>query len=361
MAFTTIRLAVLFAITLLPSVSTAVVDRPLRVAVASCPPFVISDGDQHGGLLLFLWDRVAEEMGVVYETTEYPFGEVLGTLRADAEVRYDVGISCLTITPERERFVDFSHSFHDTYIGIAVRERGSLEAVVRLLSRPALLKGVLFVFGMAGLVGGVFFYLEHRINPKLYSMQSRAGRFLEAFIVGLLFVTRGPIRFYEFKTLTARTFSALLAVGSTLLIAAITAVLASAVTLEGLQSRVKGVQDLHKLRVGALEASTSSMFLDSQGVAHRTFPTLRDLIEELGGGGLDAVAADAPFLKWAIREGQKAGEYESVGVIPYEFEPQSYGFALPEDPDLEESVNRALLTVLRRPEWRQEVRRYLGE
>ena len=98
------------------------------------------------------------------------------------------------------------------------------------------------------------------------------------------------------------------------------------------------------------------MFLDNRGVTHRTFPKLRDLIVELGGGRLDAVVADAPFLKWAISEGRKAGEFESVGVLPYEFEPQSHGFALPEDPDLEESVNRALFTVLRQPESRHSVR-----
>ena len=165
MKITKVRLAVFFAIALLPSVSLAAMDRPLRVAVASCPPFVINEGREYGGLLLFLWDRVADEMGVSYETTGFPFGEVLGTLRADQEVRYDVGISCLTITAERERFVDFSHSFHDTYIGIAVRARGSLDAVVSLLSRPALLKGILFILGTAGLVGGIFFYLEHSINP----------------------------------------------------------------------------------------------------------------------------------------------------------------------------------------------------
>jgi len=223
-----------------------------------------------------------------------------------------------------------------------------------------LLKGLGFVLGAAALVGSIFFVLEHRINPKLYSMKSRAGKSLEAFIVGLLFLTRGPIRFYEFKTLSARTLSALLAIGSTLLIAAITAMLASAVTLEGLRFQVAGVRDLEKLRVGALESSTSSTFLDAQGVAHRTYPEIRDLIVELDGRRLDAVVADKSFLRWAIKEGQEQGRFDSLAVLPYEFEPQRYGFALPEDRAFEESLNVALLAALRRPEWKREVRRYLG-
>jgi hypothetical protein len=82
-----------------------------------------------------------------------------------------------------------------------VKERGSFEAVQSFFSRPAVLKGLGFIVGAAALVGAIFFLLERNINPKLFSMKSRPGKLLEAFIVGLLFVTRGPIRFYEFKTL----------------------------------------------------------------------------------------------------------------------------------------------------------------
>jgi polar amino acid transport system substrate-binding protein len=301
-------------------------------------------------------------MGVAYEVTEYPLAAMLEAVQENREGRMaEVGVSCLTITAEREKFVDFSHAFHETYIGIAVKQRSTWAAVVGFLWRPAVLKALGLVVGIAGLVGGIFFLLEGRTNERLYSMDSRVGRGIEAFLVGLVFVTRGPIRFYEFKTLTARVFSAMLAVGGTLLIAGVTAVLASAFTLDGIRSQITGIADLASLRVGTLEASTSAAFLDGQGITYRAQSDLSELIEMLDRGALDAVAFDAPFLKYAIKEGRAEGRFESLAVLPYEFEPQSYGFALLEDDDLQEGVNRALLKVLKRPEWRRERLRYLGE
>jgi polar amino acid transport system substrate-binding protein len=95
--------------------------------------------------------------------------------------------------------------------------------------------------------------LEHKINDKLYSMKNKGGKLMEAFIAGLLFVTTGPIRYYEFKTLSGRTLAAFLAVGSTIMIASITALLASAFTLDQMHSEITGPQDLAKVRVGAME------------------------------------------------------------------------------------------------------------
>lgn len=354
--------AVLALAILVGAPASARSEAPLQVAAAPCPPFVINDAGRIGGLAIFLWDRVARLMDVEYEITEYPLHEMLTAVATQPEVRRaDVGISCLTISAEREMSMDFSHSFHQTHLAIAVKERGTFEAVRTFLANPVVLKGLAFVLGAAVVVGAIFFLLERNINPKLFSMQSRAGKLLEALIVGLLFVTRGPIRFYEFKTLTGRTFSALLAIGSTLLIAGITAVLASAFTIEGLQSQVTGLHDLRRVRVGALHASTSATFLERNGITHRTYPDLEKLLVELDQGRLGAVVADADFLKYAIKKRAEAGANESLAVLPYEFQQQNYGIALLEEGGLQEAVNRALLQVIVTPEWKEEVLRYLGE
>jgi len=94
----------------------------------------------------------------------------------------------------------------------------------------------------------VFYLLEHRINKKLFSSNSLMGRILEPLIIGLMFVTSGPIRFYRFKTLTARVLSTVLTLSSTFLIASITAVLASSFTLNAMQAewRDKNLEYLGK-------------------------------------------------------------------------------------------------------------------
>jgi len=334
----------------------------IRVAASPCPPFVTSEDGELSGLGIFLWDQVSKQLGVEYQISEHPLNEMLTAIADRREDRRaDVGVSCLSITAEREHYIDFSHSFYETYTGVAVRQAGIMTAIKGFFSRPAVLKGLGLILAAAAVVGVIFFLLEHSVNPKLYSMKTGAGKLLEAFIVGMLFVTRGPIRFYEFKTLTARTLSAVLAISSTLLIAGITAVLASAFTLESLRSQVTGLQDLNNVRVGALEASTSSAFLQDKGIAHQTRAEIQELVSALDRGHLDAIVADAAVLKYTIKEAREQGEYESLSVLPYVFDRQNYGFALEEDSLLVESVNQALLTVRESPVWANEVAKYLGE
>jgi polar amino acid transport system substrate-binding protein len=334
----------------------------LLVAAAPCPPVVIEEKGELTGLGIFLWAKVAAEMGVEYEINQTTLDTLLAAIGSDETLRRaQVGISCLSVTAERERIIDFSHSFHETYTGIAVRDRGVTDMLKNFVTNPAIWRALIIVLTVAALVGGVFFLLEGKLSPKLYSMQTPVGKTVEALMVGILFVTQGPIKFYEFRTLTARILAAVLALSSTFVIASITAILASAFTLESLKSQVTGLQDLANVRVAALDSSTSSAFLRANGIAHQTMQDLDSMMVDLQGGRLDAVVSDAAYLKYTIHEGRKKGHYGSITVLPYEFDSQNYGFALEPNSSIKESVNQALLVVRKSPEWRQKLKEYLGE
>ena len=334
----------------------------LTVAVAECPPFVVFENGQYSGLAVFLWERVGSELGLSWEYVEYPLGSLLETIkRRDKADLPDVGVSCTSVTSEREEFIDFSHSFNETYTAIAVRQTTLWSAVTGFFASPQVLKAILIVLGIAVLIGAVFYLLEYRINKKLFSSDSIAGRILEPIIVGLMFVTSGPIRFYRFKTLTARVLATVLTLSSTFLIAAITAVLASSFTLNAMQTEVRTLDDLRSLQVGALSASTSSAFLSSNGIMHQTRPDLDALVTDLDQGELDAIVSDAAFLQYRINQGKQQGQFKSLTVLPYELEAQNYAFILAEDSPLRERVNRALLSVRTQRDWREKIMEYLGE
>lgn len=176
-----------------------------------------------------------------------------------------------------------------------------------------------------------------------------------------MFITNGPIRFYRFKTLTARTLATILTLSSTFLIAAITAVLASSFTLSAMQTKVHSLDDLRNLQVGALSNSTSSDFLRSYGIIHETRDDLDSLITDLDQGELDAVVSDAAFLQFRINQGQQNGQLKSLEVLSYKLEPQNYAFILAQDSALREEINRTLLTVRAQREWREMTTIYLGK
>jgi len=335
---------------------------PLTVAVAECPPFVIFENGQYSGLAIFLWEQVGSEMGLSWNYVEYPLGTLLENIKSTGKPNPpDVGISCTSVTSEREEHIDFSHSFNETYTAIAVRQTTLWSAVTGFFASPKILKAILIILGIAVFIGAVFYLLEHRVNKKLFSSESLIGRIIEPTIIGLMFVTSGPIRFYRFKTLTARVLATILTISSTFLIAAVTAVLASSFTLNAMQTEVRTVDDLRNIRVGALVASTSSAFLDSNGITHQTRPDLDALVTDLDNGELDAIVSDAAFLRYRINQGKQQGQFESLTVLPYELAAQNYAFILAQDSPLRESINRTLLSVRVQRAWREKTREYLGE
>jgi polar amino acid transport system substrate-binding protein len=214
---------------------------------------------------------------------------------------------------------------------------------------------------VAGLIGGILYLLEHNINEKLYSMKKKGGKLMEGFIAGLLFVTSGPIRYYEFRTLSGRTIAAFLAVGSTVMIASITALLASTFTLDQMHSEITGPQDLAKVKVGVMEASTSFEYLQEQGINSRTFNDRQELLAALDDGRLDAVVGDDAVLKYKIKEAQAKGRYELLSVLPFVFEKQNYGFVLPDESPHLEKLKQALLSARENPEWSVELVKYIGK
>ena len=334
----------------------------LTVAVAECPPFVIIENGQYSGLAVYLWERIGREMGLSWKYSEYPLGSLLKVIESKDPAKLpDVGISCTSVTAEREELIDFSHSFYETYTAIAVRQTTLWSAITGFLTSPQVLKALLIILGVAILIGGVFYLLEYRTNKKLFSSNTFIGRIIEPIIVGLMFVTSGPIRFYRFKTLTARVLATILTISSTFLIAAITAVLASSFTLNAMTTEVRTLDDLRNIHVGALLASTSSSFLSGNGIRHETRSDLDMLVKDLDTGDLDAIVSDAAFLTYRINQGKQQGQFKSLTVLPYELEAQNYAFILKQDSPLREKINLALLTERMQRDWRDKIQEYLGE
>lgn len=333
--------------------------RVIQVGSYHCPPFVIKHDDgTYSGLSILLWERISEQLGLQYEIQELSLKDLL---QAVSTQKINIGISCLSITPERELILDFSHSFYETHLAIAVKKQGHLASVKNIITNKHLLTVLGFVFAAAAIVGAIYYLLEHRVNEKLYSMPSRRAQLIEGFILGLLFITKGPFNYFEFKTLTGRVITVILAIATTLFIASITAVLASTFTLGVLSSDIKGPNDLANIPVGAKEASTSSEFLTSHSIVHRTFSDTNQLLDALESNEVKAVVADDAVLKYLIKKSKEKGEYKALMVLPYQFEKQNYGFAIEDKSQYAEQLNRTLLKVRKSPEWRQALHEYFAE
>ncbi|MGF1746444.1 transporter substrate-binding domain-containing protein [Vibrio minamisatsumaniensis] len=344
---------------LFPLFSSDASSAPLKVGVYPCPPFVISSMEgEWSGLSVELWGQIAKEMNIEYTLETHRLDDLLNSIEAE---QIDVGVSCISITPERELFADFSHSFYETHLAIAVKKQGYLQTLHAIFFNPALWLIIGAVVFISGVIGAFFYLLEHGKNEKLYSMKSRTGRWLESFIMGLLFITRGPFNYFEFNSLTGRIATVFIGVFSMLFIASITAVLASKLTLSQGSSHIEGIKDLADVEVGAKVATTSSLMLTSFGIRHKSYVDMPRLLAALEDGEVEAIVADDVVLKYMIGNGRISGQFEDLEVLPYQLEKQNYGFIITENNEYEEEINRALLKIRESRKWRKILADYFAD
>ncbi|NOJ04822.1 transporter substrate-binding domain-containing protein [Vibrio splendidus] len=347
----TLRYSVTSIVSLFLFFSAFTSSSPLKVGVYPCPPFVISSMEgEWNGLSIELWEQIAKEMEVEFTIETHRLDDLLNSIETE---QIDIGVSCISITPERELFADFSHSFYETHLAIAFRKQGYLHSLHSIFLNPALWIIIGVIICISGLIGAFFYLLEHGENEKLYSMKSRTGRWLESFILGLLFITRGPFNYFEFKSLTGRIATVFIGVLSMLFIASITAVLASKLTLSQGSSQIKGINDLANVEVGAKVATTSSLMLTSFGIRHKSYIDMPRLLAALEEGEVEAIVADDVVLKYMIGNGRISGQFEDLEVLPYQLEKQNYGFIITENNAYEEEINRALLKIRESRKWRK--------
>src|SRR5262249_31998546 len=140
----------------------------LIVGVKEAPPFAIKQADNTwSGLSIELWQAIAMDLQLSYTWREL---DLSGLLQGVADGSLDVGVAALTITPERERLVDFTQPFYITGLGIAVPaqpSRGRFAIVRRVFSRP-FLGIVTFLGGMLLGVGTLIWLCEHWHNPQQF-------------------------------------------------------------------------------------------------------------------------------------------------------------------------------------------------
>ncbi|HKJ56782.1 MAG TPA: transporter substrate-binding domain-containing protein, partial [Nitriliruptoraceae bacterium] len=141
---------------------------PLMIGIRVIEPFVVADGDGWGGFSIDLWDEVADRAELEFEYVEL---ETVGDQVAAVEAGdVDAATAAISITTERERTIDFSHSFYDAGLQVMVRDglTGGPGAVLQALASPrvATLLAIL-VFGTLGL-GTTLWLVEGRGNDDFH-------------------------------------------------------------------------------------------------------------------------------------------------------------------------------------------------
>jgi ABC-type amino acid transport substrate-binding protein len=343
----------LFPLPLGSTESAGIGPEPLVVATRNVPPFAIRREHGWDGLTIELWTQIAERLGRRFELREMPLTRMLDAVESGS---VDLAAAALTITSDREARVDFTHPFISSGLGIAIHQRpggGWLATMQRVFSSNFLMALAPLLL-LLTLIGVMVWLAERRRNPQF------EGGPLKGIGSGLWWsaVTMTTVGYGDKApaTLPGRLIAMVWMFASVIIISSFTAAIATALTVDKLDSSISGVDDLYQFRVLTLPGSTSEAFLKRQMIRHRTTPSLPEALDSLAQGDADAVVYDAPVLRYLVATRHP----DSLRTLVHVLQRQDYGIALPAGSPLREDVNRELLRIVRSDEWQQLIERYLG-
>lgn len=328
--------------------------RALVIGTKEAPPFAMKDANgEWEGLSIELWRRVAGRLRVPFRFEEASLDELISGTQAH---RFDAALAAITVTPERERQVDFSQPYFVTGLGIAVpvSHGGRWWPIVRSLLSFEMLTAV----GALGLlllaVGFVTWAIERRTNPQFKPGLKGIG---DGFWWSAVTMTTVGYGDKSPVTRTGRLLGVVWMFASVILISSFTAAIATALTTGQLQGLVRGPADLGSVRVGVVRNSSGAAGLQADHVAATPYDSAQAGLDALSRGEIDAFVYDDGLLRWLVKDPHYASFARVLNGL---FERQTYAVALPDGSPYREALNEALLEEVQSQWWRQTQFRYLG-
>ena len=141
-----------------------------RVATKPIEPLVIKKNGHWTGFSIELWEVIAEELQLDYEWIEVT--SVTEQLEAVRKGQADVAIAGISMTPEREQLIDFTHPYFDAGLQIltSVGPEGSVTSLMSTFFSPPLLQ-ILGIALLGLLVIAHIIWLIEPINGTLLKLK----------------------------------------------------------------------------------------------------------------------------------------------------------------------------------------------
>lgn len=312
----------------------------LRVVVKPAEPFAFERNGDLTGYSVDLWKKAATEAGLTFEAhVVKTVPELLGEIENGAA---DVGIGAISITPERERVLDFSHPFFKSGLQVMARSKGEAGAfsAFRALLNRSVGEVVLVLLLAVFLISHILWIVERKINSESFPEGYIRGVW-ESVWWSIATLISGGCENKAPVGVAGRLVAVVWMLGGIGLTSYITATLASAMTVSTLTAEVSGLSDLRGSRVGTIAGSSAETLLKRSGMDVAGYPDVAAAAAALADGSVKGVVYDSPILRYYVAQNPAAG----FSLVGDPFDLQDYGFALQLGSPLRKEINAALLKL----------------
>lgn len=318
------------------------------VGYTTAPPFIIDNNGQLEGINIWLWKRVAKDLGISYQLKQMEFAPMLDSLIKGS---IDVSINPLTITGERSKLMEFTHSFYASNATIAVAERTSFQKLLQFLEgffNLNFFKGLMILLAIIFLFGFLGWYFERKANPEHF----RGG--IKGLWDGLWWsaVTLTTVGYGDKapKSGFGKIAALVLMFTGLLFISGLTASIASSLTVNQLSNNPEGFNAFKERSIGSVKNTGTIQFLKSHFFNNIYESTnVSEGLTALRNGRIEAFAYDEPILKYRI---QQSPELKKLTLLPIKFDIQFHAFGLAkEQTQLEQLISQRIVEIMETPEW----------
>tara|TARA_Y100000589_G_scaffold18468_2_gene15293 strand:+ start:4256 stop:5350 length:1095 start_codon:yes stop_codon:yes gene_type:complete len=328
----------------------------LIVGTKSSPPIAFKGADgKWTGLAIEMWRKIALQLGFTSEIRE--FKDLPSLLDAVERKQVDIAATAITMTANRDTFMDFSHTFAPANLGIAVLPRhrpGWWDAVARIFSWD-FAQALLSLTVLLLITGFVLWMVERRRNAAQFGGPSHVG-------IGAAFwwsaVTMTTVGYGDKAPITpaGRVIALFWMFASVMVISGFTGAIASSLTVGQLQPAITSPAQLPYVTVGTLAKSTAAEWLDQHLISYTTYATTEEGLQALSDRRIEAFVNDDLVIRYNVRKSYA----DRIVVLTDTFDPGFYALGMPLDSERLKSIDIALLKVLDTPEWESLWRQYIG-
>jgi polar amino acid transport system substrate-binding protein len=330
----------------------------LRVAVYNVPPYGYTNPDGSiSGISVDLWRRVAEHLQRQFKLM--PVSDMESVLAGLEQGQFDAAIGAITITPEREKRVDFSYPAHRSGVTVALRkDKGPLSALNSYAAAASELGPLIFgSLAMLILIGVAMWLIERRHAPEQHS-ESSVVTLRDGLYWAIVTMTTVGYGDKTPKSTTGRLIAVSWMFASLVWVSLLSTSLVSRLTVERAESRELAANvDLTRKKLAAVAQSSGAEYLDEHRLQYLKFNNLPDALDALVAGKSDAVVNSVGALQYLI-----AKHYTSDTEMPQGLLAPAYmAIALPEQSPLKRPIDEALVKITSDPEWTSLEERFFGK
>jgi polar amino acid transport system substrate-binding protein len=329
-------------------------EKRIIVATKEAPPFAMhSDDGTWTGISIELWNRVGKKLG--FGPTYREYQTVPQMLAAVTSGSADAAVAAISVTPEREKAVDFTQPFYDSGLGIAIPANKEIEWILILRSIFTLrfLEAIGVLVAAAIIVGSLIWLIERRVTEHYADGARGLGTGLwwtASAMAQAAAADKGP------TTLWGRLLGMLWMVTSIIAVASFTAGITSHLAARRFAAVVRTSSDLAAVRTGSVPSTNAFDYLRSERIDVRSYPSVSAGLDAVKAGKLDAFVYDRPILEWNVHKGY----IDDIQVLDKLLARDNYAIALPKGSPLRTKIDVAMEEEMRDAWWQDVLVRYLG-